>query len=181
MTKTKNIIDQRGQHISFQRALNDFYKGTLDFRGYTNLTGFFYPLILFVGLCFLFVGLFFFLLNLIGFVPTAMIISRLFSRFGPLEFLIIVVTLVSCVSGLFSFIRRWRDIGLTFRFFFLLWSVGILGTIFIPSAFNIHMLLSAALVIACLPSGSCLTEKPNHFFCRNKHQEPPYTYEETTD
>lgn len=193
MAKTKSPIDQRGQHITFQQAVKDFFNGATQLRGYTSRRGFFYPIffLLGTGVCCYFSIPYLLVFLMVSFGPTSYTLIPMI--FGVCSLLLIVLNIAFFCSA----IRRWRDIGLTVKSFFALWGSTTLLRIMVLVPLQLHHIFStnpvktivgsfandlfigALLLITCLPSGSCLTEKPNHFFCRNKHQEPAYTHKET--
>ena len=191
LAKTKSPIDQRGQHITFQQAVKDFFNGATQLRGYTSRRGFFYPIFFLLGTgvcCYPIIYLFVFLM--VSFGPTSYTLI-------PIILSVCFLLLIALIIAFFcSVIRRWRDIGLTEKAFFALWGSTTLLRIMvlvplqlrisatnpentIVGSFANHLFIGTLLLITCLPSGSCLTEKPSHFFCRNKHQEPAYTHKET--
>ena len=122
------MINQRKKQVSFFSAFADFFRGFIDFKGYTSITGHWFPVGI-IGMLFLAIeGIF----TYVFYFPFVAIKERLDAggdigvpreqsilelrdiTFWGLVLLVVLVVLAIPITASFtSFVRRLRDVGFT--------------------------------------------------------------------
>lgn len=149
-----HIVDQRGQNVSFGRAIKDFFRGYFDFKGYTTRKGYWY-VFLFNVVC----SSFLFTLLTPSIIMTAIYYpSGFISSYG----LSLLLYLLWLIPGVCLTVRRFRDAGL--KGWGIFW-------VFVLMAIPIVNLIVAIFIIYILCQGTeHFVQENETFFFKGRNQ-----------
>ena len=168
------MIDQRYRKVSFGTAVSDFFKGSVDYSGFTSRAGHWFP----VGLIYLifagvYTGIFAsvykkynsigFFKNVIGFSDAAELYLRSNSEFASLLYIITGVFVLLHIPIAASFCRRLRDVGFTTLFASLLIALYVILAYFYVALITPVYVIIFFFVLMSLPANKVETNNNDEF------------------
>ena len=168
------MIDQRYRKVSFGTAVSDFFKGSVDYSGFTSRTGHWFP----VGLIYLifagvYTGIFAsvykkynsigFFKNVIGFSDAAELYLRSNSEFASLLYIITGVFILLHIPIAASFCRRLRDVGFTTLFSAILIALYVILAYFYVALITPVYVIVFFFILMSLPANKVETNNNDEF------------------
>ena len=168
------MIDQRHRKVSFGTAVTDFFKGSVDYSGFTSRAGHWFP----VGLIYLifagvYTGIFAsvykkynsigFFKNVIGFSDAAELYLRNNSEFASLLYIITGVFILLHIPIAASFCRRLRDVGFTTQFSAILIALYVILSYFYVALITPVYVIVFFFVLMSLPANKVETNNNDEF------------------
>ena len=168
------MIDQRYRKVSFGTAISDFFKGSVDYSGFTSRTGHWFP----VGLIYLifagvYTGIFAsvykkynsigFFKNVIGFSDAAELYLRNNSEFASLLYIITGVFILLHIPIAASFCRRLRDVGFTTLFSAILIALYVILAYFYVALITPVYVIVFFFILMSLPANKVETNNNDEF------------------
>ena len=168
------MIDQRYRKVSFGTAISDFFKGSVDYSGFTSRAGHWFP----VGLIYLifagvYTGIFAsvykkynsigFFKNVIGFSDAAELYLRNNSEFASLLYIITGVFILLHIPIAASFCRRLRDVGFTTLFSAILIALYVILAYFYVALITPVYVIIFFFVLMSLPANKVETNNNDEF------------------
>ena len=168
------MIDQRYRKVSFGTAVTDFFKGSVDYSGFTSRAGHWFP----VGLIYLifagvYTGIFAsvykkynsigFFKNVIGFSDAAELYLRNNSEFASLLYIITGVFILLHIPIAASFCRRLRDVGFTTQFSAILIALYVILSYFYVALITPVYVIVFFFVLMSLPANKVETNNNDEF------------------
>lgn len=159
------MVDQRGQKVGFLAANKSFFKGYIDFLGYTSRSGYWFVMlpysVLIVSLCLLLFGqlasvglLSIFGQNGYNVNVMQVLASGVLSSIVNTTFVIVFFGSLLTVPACTLYVRRLRDAGLTDQFIAILFVISTTSSTVFGSVGNILGLMLAIINIVFLASKS---------------------------
>lgn len=166
------MIDQRGQNVSFLEANKSFFKGYIDFLGYTTRKGYWFAILPYAILGILLGVLVFGQLVSIGFLSMLegedvdmfqILSSGVVANVINISFVSIIVFSLLAVPGITLYVRRLRDAGLTNQFIAIMFVISTISPTVLETFGGLLSLVSLVVNIIFLASGSdALKTASNH-------------------
>ena len=168
------MIDQRYRKVSFGTAVTDFFKGSVDYSGFTSRAGHWFP----VGLIYLifagvYTGIFAsvykkynsigFFKNVIGFSDAAELYLRSNSEFASLLYIITGVFILLHIPIAASFCRRLRDVGFTTLFSAILIALYVILAYFYVALITPVYVIIFFFILMSLPANKVETNNNDEF------------------
>ena len=168
------MIDQRYRKVSFSTAISDFFKGSVDYSGFTSRAGHWFP----VGLIYLifagvYTGIFAsvykkynsigFFKNVIGFSDAAELYLRNNSEFASLLYIITGVFILLHIPIAASFCRRLRDVGFTTLFSAILIALYVILAYFYVALITPVYVIVFFFILMSLPANKVETNNNDEF------------------
>ena len=168
------MIDQRYRKVSFGTAVTDFFKGSVDYSGFTSRAGHWFP----VGLIYLifagvYTGIFAsvykkynsigFFKNVIGFSDAAELYLRSNSEFASLLYIITGVFILLHIPIAASFCRRLRDVGFTTLFSAILIALYVILAYFYVALITPVYVIVFFFILMSLPANKVETNNNDEF------------------
>ena len=168
------MIDQRYRKVSFGTAVTDFFKGSVDYSGFTSRAGHWFP----VGLIYLifagvYTGIFAsvykkynsigFFKNVIGFSDAAELYLKYNSEFASLLYIITGVFILLHIPIAASFCRRLRDVGFTTQFSAILIALYVILSYFYVALITPVYVIVFFFVLMSLPANKVETNNNDEF------------------
>ena len=168
------MIDQRYRKVSFGTAVTDFFKGSVDYSGFTSRAGHWFP----VGLIYLifagvYTGIFAsvykkynsigFFKNVIGFSDAAELYLRSNSEFASLLYIITGVFILLHIPIAASFCRRLRDVGFTTLFSAVLIALYVILAYFYVALITPVYVIIFFFILMSLPANKVETNNNDEF------------------
>ena len=168
------MIDQRYRKVSFGTAVTDFFKGSVDYSGFTSRAGHWFP----VGLIYLifagvYTGIFAsvykkynsigFFKNVIGFSDAAELYLRNNSEFASLLYIITGVFILLHIPIAASFCRRLRDVGFTTLFSAILIALYVILAYFYVALITPVYVIVFFFILMSLPANKVETNNNDEF------------------
>ena len=168
------MIDQRYRKVSFGTAVSDFFKGSVDYSGFTSRAGHWFP----VGLIYLifagvYTGIFAsvykkynsigFFKNVIGFSDAAELYLRSNSEFASLLYIITGVFILLHIPIAASFCRRLRDVGFTTLFSAILIALYVILAYFYVALITPVYVIIFFFILMSLPANKVETNNNDEF------------------
>ena len=168
------MIDQRYRKVSFGTAVSDFFKGSVDYSGFTSRAGHWFP----VGLIYLifagvYTGIFAsvykkynsigFFKNVIGFSDAAELYLRNNSEFASLLYIITGVFILLHIPIAASFCRRLRDVGFTTLFSAILIALYVILAYFYVALITPVYVIIFFFILMSLPANKVETNNNDEF------------------
>ena len=168
------MIDQRYRKVSFGTAVSDFFKGSVDYSGFTSRAGHWFP----VGLIYLifagvYTGIFAsvykkynsigFFKNVIGFSDAAELYLRSNSEFASLLYIITGVFVLLHIPIAASFCRRLRDVGFTTLFSAILIALYVILAYFYVALITPVYVIVFFFILMSLPANKVETNNNDEF------------------
>ena len=168
------MIDQRYRKVSFGTAVTDFFKGSVDYSGFTSRAGHWFP----VGLIYLifagvYTGMFAsvyksynsigFFKKVIGFSEAAEMYLKINSEFASLLYIITGVFILLHIPIAASFCRRLRDVGFTTLFASLLIALYVILAYFYVALITPVYVIIFFFVLMSLPANKVETNNNDEF------------------
>ena len=168
------MIDQRYRKVSFGTAVSDFFKGSVDYSGFTSRAGHWFP----VGLIYLifagvYTGIFAsvykkynsigFFKNVIGFSDAAELYLRSNSEFASLLYIITGVFILLHIPIAASFCRRLRDVGFTTLFSAILIALYVILAYFYVALITPVYVIVFFFILMSLPANKVETNNNDEF------------------
>ena len=168
------MIDQRYRKVSFGTAVSDFFKGSVDYSGFTSRAGHWFP----VGLIYLifagvYTGIFAsvykkynsigFFKNVIGFSDAAELYLKYNSEFASLLYIITGVFILLHIPIAASFCRRLRDVGFTTQFSAILIALYVILAYFYVALITPVYVIVFFFVLMSLPANKVETNNNDEF------------------
>ena len=168
------MIDQRYRKVSFGTAVSDFFKGSVDYSGFTSRAGHWFP----VGLIYLifagvYTGIFAsvykkynsigFFKNVIGFSDAAELYLRNNSEFASLLYIITGVFILLHIPIAASFCRRLRDVGFTTLFSAILIALYVILAYFYVALITPVYVIVFFFILMSLPANKVETNNNDEF------------------
>ena len=168
------MIDQRYRKVSFSTAISDFFKGSVDYSGFTSRAGHWFP----VGLIYLifagvYTGIFAsvykkynsigFFKNVIGFSDAAELYLRSNSEFASLLYIITGVFILLHIPIAASFCRRLRDVGFTTLFSAILIALYVILAYFYVALITPVYVIVFFFILMSLPANKVETNNNDEF------------------
>ena len=168
------MIDQRYRKVSFGTAVSDFFKGSVDYSGFTSRAGHWFP----VGLIYLifagvYTGIFAsvykkynsigFFKNVIGFSDAAELYLKYNSEFASLLYIITGVFILLHIPIAASFCRRLRDVGFTTQFSAILIALYVILAYFYVALITPVYVIIFFFVLMSLPANKVETNNNDEF------------------
>ena len=168
------MIDQRYRKVSFGTAISDFFKGSVDYSGFTSRAGHWFP----VGLIYLifagvYTGIFAsvykkynsigFFKNVIGFSDAAELYLRNNSEFASLLYIITGVFILLHIPIAASFCRRLRDVGFTTLFSAILIALYVILAYFYVALITPVYVIVFFFILMSLPANKVETNNNDEF------------------
>ena len=168
------MIDQRYRKVSFSTAISDFFKGSVDYSGFTSRAGHWFP----VGLIYLifagvYTGIFAsvykkynsigFFKNIIGFSDAAELYLRNNSEFASLLYIITGVFILLHIPIAASFCRRLRDVGFTTLFSAILIALYVILAYFYVALITPVYVIVFFFILMSLPANKVETNNNDEF------------------
>ena len=168
------MIDQRYRKVSFSTAISDFFKGSVDYSGFTSRAGHWFP----VGLIYLifagvYTGIFAsvykkynsigFFKNVIGFSDAAELYLRSNSEFASLLYIITGVFVLLHIPIAASFCRRLRDVGFTTLFSAILIALYVILAYFYVALITPVYVIVFFFILMSLPANKVETNNNDEF------------------
>ena len=168
------MIDQRYRKVSFGTAVTDFFKGSVDYSGFTSRAGHWFP----VGLIYLifagvYTGIFAsvykkynsigFFKNVIGFSDAAELYLRSNSEFASLLYIITGVFILLHIPIAASFCRRLRDVGFTTLFASILIALYVILAYFYVALITPVYVIIFFFILMSLPANKVETNNNDEF------------------
>ena len=168
------MIDQRYRKVSFGTAITDFFKGSVDYSGFTSRAGHWFP----VGLIYLifagvYTGIFAsvykkynsigFFKNVIGFSDAAELYLRNNSEFASLLYIITGVFILLHIPIAASFCRRLRDVGFTTLFSAILIALYVILAYFYVALITPVYVIVFFFILMSLPANKVETNNNDEF------------------
>ena len=168
------MIDQRYRKVSFGTAVTDFFKGSVDYSGFTSRAGHWFP----VGLIYLifagvYTGIFAsvykkynsigFFKNVIGFSDAAELYLRNNSEFASLLYIITGVFILLHIPIAASFCRRLRDVGFTTLFSAILIALYVILAYFYVALITPVYVIIFFFILMSLPANKVETNNNDEF------------------
>ena len=168
------MIDQRYRKVSFGTAVSDFFKGSVDYSGFTSRAGHWFP----VGLIYLifagvYTGIFAsvykkynsigFFKNVIGFSDAAELYLRSNSEFASLLYIITGVFVLLHIPIVASFCRRLRDVGFTTLFSAILIALYVILAYFYVALITPVYVIVFFFILMSLPANKVETNNNDEF------------------
>ena len=168
------MIDQRYRKVSFGTAVSDFFKGSVDYSGFTSRAGHWFP----VGLIYLifagvYTGIFAsvykkynsigFFKNVIGFSDAAELYLRSNSEFASLLYIITGVFVLLHIPIAASFCRRLRDVGFTTLFSAILIALYVILAYFYVALITPVYVIIFFFILMSLPANKVETNNNDEF------------------
>ena len=168
------MIDQRYRKVSFSTAISDFFKGSVDYSGFTSRAGHWFP----VGLIYLifagvYTGIFAsvykkynsigFFKNVIGFSDAAELYLRNNSEFASLLYIITGVFILLHIPIAASFCRRLRDVGFTTLFSAILIALYVILAYFYVALITPVYVIIFFFILMSLPANKVETNNNDEF------------------
>ena len=168
------MIDQRYRKVSFGTAVSDFFKGSVDYSGFTSRAGHWFP----VGLIYLifagvYTGIFAsvykkynsigFFKNVIGFSDAAELYLRSNSEFASLLYIITGVFILLHIPIAASFCRRLRDVGFTTLFSAILIELYVILAYFYVALITPVYVIIFFFILMSLPANKVETNNNDEF------------------
>ena len=168
------MIDQRYRKVSFGTAVTDFFKGSVDYSGFTSRGGHWFP----VGLIYLifagvYTGIFAsvykkynsigFFKNVIGFSDAAELYLRSNSEFASLLYIITGVFILLHIPIAASFCRRLRDVGFTTLFSAILIALYVILAYFYVALITPVYVIIFFFILMSLPANKVETNNNDEF------------------
>ena len=168
------MIDQRYRKVSFGTAVTDFFKGSVDYSGFTSRAGHWFP----VGLIYLifagvYTGIFAsvykkynsigFFKNVIGFSDAAELYLRSNSEFASLLYIITGVFILLHIPIVASFCRRLRDVGFTTLFSAILIALYVILAYFYVALITPVYVIIFFFILMSLPANKVETNNNDEF------------------
>ena len=168
------MIDQRYRKVSFGTAVSDFFKGSVDYSGFTSRAGHWFP----VGLIYLifagvYTGIFAsvykkynsigFFKNVIGFSDAAELYLKYNSEFASLLYIITGVFILLHIPIAASFCRRLRDVGFTTQFSAILIALYVILSYFYVALITPVYVIVFFFVLMSLPANKVETNNNDEF------------------
>ena len=168
------MIDQRYRKVSFSTAISDFFKGSVDYSGFTSRAGHWFP----VGLIYLifagvYTGIFAsvykkynsigFFKNVIGFSDAAELYLRSNSEFASLLYIITGVFILLHIPIAASFCRRLRDVGFTTLFSAILIALYVILAYFYVALITPVYVIIFFFILMSLPANKVETNNNDEF------------------
>ena len=168
------MIDQRYRKVSFSTAISDFFKGSVDYSGFTSRAGHWFP----VGLIYLifagvYTGIFAsvykkynsigFFKNVIGFSDAAELYLRNNSEFASLLYIITGVFILLHIPIAASFCRRLRDVGFTTLFSAILIGLYVILAYFYVALITPVYVIVFFFILMSLPANKVETNNNDEF------------------
>ena len=168
------MIDQRYRKVSFGTAITDFFKGSVDYTGFTSRAGHWFP----VGLIYLvfagvYTGMFAsvyksynsigFFKNVIGFSEAAEMYLRINSEFASLLYIITGLFILLHIPIAASFCRRLRDVGFTTIFASILIALYVILAYFYVALITPVYVIIFFFILMSLPANKVETNNNDEF------------------
>ena len=168
------MIDQRYRKVSFGTAVTDFFKGSVDYTGFTSRAGHWFP----VGLIYLifagvYTGIFAsvykkynsigFFKNVIGFSDAAELYLRNNSEFASLLYIITALFILLHIPIAASFCRRLRDVGFTTLFASILIALYVILAYFYVALITPVYVIIFFFILMSLPANKVETNNNDEF------------------
>ena len=168
------MIDQRYRKVSFGTAITDFFKGSVDYTGFTSRAGHWFP----VGLIYLifagvYTGIFAsvykkynsigFFKNVIGFSDAAELYLRNNSEFASLLYIITALFILLHIPIAASFCRRLRDVGFTTLFASILIALYVILAYFYVALITPVYVIIFFFILMSLPANKVETNNNDEF------------------
>ena len=168
------MIDQRYRKVSFGTAVTDFFKGSVDYSGFTSRAGHWFP----VGLIYLifagvYTGIFAsvykkynsigFFKNVIGFSDAAELYLKYNSEFASLLYIITGVFILLHIPIAASFCRRLRDVGFTTLFSAILIALYVILAYFYVALITPVYVIIFFFILMSLPANKVETNNNDEF------------------
>ena len=168
------MIDQRYRKVSFSTAISDFFKGSVDYSGFTSRAGHWFP----VGLIYLifagvYTGIFAsvykkynsigFFKDVIGFSDAAELYLRNNSEFASLLYIITGVFILLHIPIAASFCRRLRDVGFTTLFSAILIALYVILAYFYVALITPVYVIVFFFILMSLPANKVETNNNDEF------------------
>ena len=168
------MIDQRYRKVSFGTAITDFFKGSVDYTGFTSRAGNWFP----VGLIYLvfagvYTGMFAsvyksynsigFFKNVIGFSEAAEMYLRINSEFASLLYIITGLFILLHIPIAASFCRRLRDVGFTTIFASILIALYVILAYFYVALITPVYVIIFFFILMSLPANKVETNNNDEF------------------
>ena len=168
------MIDQRYRKVSFGTAVTDFFKGSVDYTGFTSRAGHWFP----VGLIYLifagvYTGIFAsvykkynsigFFKNVIGFSDAAELYLRNNSEFASLLYIITGLFILLHIPIAASFCRRLRDVGFTTLFASILIALYVILAYFYVALITPVYVIIFFFILMSLPANKVETNNNDEF------------------
>ena len=168
------MIDQRYRKVSFGTAVTDFFKGSVDYTGFTSRAGHWFP----VGLIYLifagvYTGIFAsvykkynsigFFKNVIGFSDAAELYLRNNSEFASLLYIITALFILLHIPIAASFCRRLRDVGFTTLFASILIALYVILAYFYVALITPVYFIIFFFILMSLPANKVETNNNDEF------------------
>ena len=168
------MIDQRYRKVSFSTAISDFFKGSVDYSGFTSRAGHWFP----VGLIYLifagvYTGIFAsvykkynsigFFKNVIGFSDAAELYLRNNSEFASSLYIITGVFILLHIPIAASFCRRLRDVGFTTLFSAILIALYVILAYFYVALITPVYVIVFFFILMSLPANKVETNNNDEF------------------
>ena len=168
------MIDQRYRKVSFGTAITDFFKGSVDYTGFTSRAGHWFP----VGLIYLvfagvYTGMFAsvyksynsigFFKNVIGFSEAAEMYLRINSEFASLLYIITGLFILLHIPIAASFCRRLRDVGFTTIFASILIALYVILAYFYIALITPVYVIIFFFILMSLPANKVETNNNDEF------------------
>ena len=168
------MIDQRYRKVSFGTAVTDFFKGSVDYSGFTSRAGHWFP----VGLIYLifagvYTGIFAsvykkynsigFFKNVIGFFDAAELYLKYNSEFASLLYIITGVFILLHIPIAASFCRRLRDVGFTTLFSAILIALYVILAYFYVALITPVYVIIFFFILMSLPANKVETNNNDEF------------------
>ena len=168
------MIDQRYRKVSFGTAVTDFFKGSVDYSGFTSRAGHWFP----VGLIYLifagvYTGMFAsvyksyssigFFKKVIGFSEAAELYLQMNSEFASLLYIITGVFILLHIPIAASFCRRLRDVGFTTLFSAILIALYVILAYFYVALITPVYVIIFFFILMSLPANKVETNNNDEF------------------
>ena len=168
------MIDQRYRKVSFGTAVTDFFKGSVDYSGFTSRAGHWFP----VGLIYLifagvYTGMFAsvyksyssigFFKKVIGFSEAAELYLQMNSDFASLLYIITALFVLLHIPIAASFCRRLRDVGFTTIFASILIALYVILAYFYVALITPVYVIIFFFILMSLPANKVETNNNDEF------------------
>ena len=168
------MIDQRYRKVSFGTAVTDFFKGSVDYSGFTSRAGHWFP----VGLIYLifagvYTGMFAsvyksyssigFFKKVIGFSEAAELYLQMNSDFASLLYIITGLFILLHIPIAASFCRRLRDVGFTTIFASILIALYVILAYFYVALITPVYVIIFFFILMSLPANKVETNNNDEF------------------